>query len=211
MRARTTAVLVPALAGLVLLTGCVLKRSKNAQVFVLEPVAARGAAAPADAPVAVVGVLKVTVPGWIDRPQMVTRAVGSQIVTDEFARWGEPIARGAQRVLAENLAALLPERRVVRAPFPPREPVEWRVDVAITELARQADGTVLLEALWAVLGKKGEVLVQRRSTHPATPSAAGAPGTAAGASDALAELSREIAGALRALPLPPAENEQTGK
>ena len=106
-----------------------------------------------------------TVPGWIDRPQITGRAASGQIVTDEFARWGEPIDRGIQRVVAENLAALLPDRRVVAAPFAPSLAIDQRVDVRITEAARQVDGSVLVEARWAVLGPRGETLGQHRSSH----------------------------------------------
>ena len=128
-------------------------------------------------------------------------------MTDEFARWGEPIGRGIQRVVAENLAALLPDRRVVAAPFAPSQTIDLRVDVGITEAARQVDGSVLVEARWAVLGPRGETLVQRRSSHRASPTAAGPAGSVAGASEALAGLSRDIADALQALPLPAREEK----
>ena len=200
MRARALAVLVPTLAVAVLLGGCVLKRSKPAQTYVLDPLAVPGSASPRETPLGVVGVLNVAVPGWIDRPQVTGRAASGQIVTDEFARWGEPVGRGIQRVVAENLAALLPDRRVVAAPFAPSQAVDRRVDIRITEAARQVDGSVLVEARWAVLGPKGETLVQRRSSHRASSTAAGAAGTVAGASEALAALSRDIAEALRAWP-----------
>jgi len=207
MRTRALAVLVPTLAAAALLGGCVLKQSKPARTYVLDPLAAAGTAAPRETPSGVVGVLKVTVPGWIDRPQITGRAAGGQIVTDEFARWGEPIGRGIQRVVAENLAALLPDRRVVTAPFAPSQAIDQRVDVGITETARQADGSVLVEARWAVLGPKGETLLQRRSSHRASPTAAGPAGAVAGASEALAGLSRDIADALRALPAPAREEK----
>jgi uncharacterized lipoprotein YmbA len=113
--------------------------------------------------------------------------------------------------VAENLAALLPTRRIVIAPFSPNQVVHHRVDITLSEAARQADGSVLVEARWALLGPRGRTLVQRRTSHRAHPTAAGAAGAVTGASEAIAELSREIAGALRALPLPPAENDQTGK
>ena len=203
MRARTLPLLVPALGGLVLLGGC-LKRTKISETYVLDPVAARDAASPSLTPEAVVGVLKVTVPGWIDRPQVTGRSSTGQILTDEFARWGEPVAKGVQRVVAENLAALLPTRRIVVAPFSPNQVVHHRVDITLSEAARQADGSVLVEARWALLGPRGATLVQRRTSHRAHPTAAGAAGAVTGASEAIAELSREIAGALRALPLPPA-------
>jgi uncharacterized lipoprotein YmbA len=209
MRARNLLLLVPALGGLALFEGC-LKRSKLSEIYVLDPVAARDAAAPSQTPEAVVGVLKVTVPGWIDRPQVTGRSATGQVQANEFARWGEPVPRGVQRVVAENLAALLPTRRVVVAPFSPSQVVHHRVDITLTEAARQADGSVLVEARWALVGPTGATLVQRRTSHRAHPTAAGAAGAVAGASDAIAELSREIAGALRALPLPPAASEQAG-
>jgi hypothetical protein len=205
---RVPSVLVLAAAASAVLSGCVLKRSKDAQVFVLEPFAARGVATPpaAAAPEAVVGVLPVEVPGWIDRPQVTSRVAGSQIVADEFARWGEPIAKGIERVVAENLAALLPGRRVVSAPWAGYEPVVHKVDLTITELARQPDGTVLLEAHWAIVGKDRATLVQRRSSHRSPAGAAGAAGLVEASSQTLEALSRDIAESLSGLPLaPPAE------
>lgn len=210
MRARCLTVLAPILVATVLSSGCVLKRSKGAQIYVLDPVAAAGAGAGSatlrEAPLSVVGVLKVTVPGWIDRPEITRRAEGGEIVADEFARWGEPIGRGIQRVLTENLAALLPDHRVVAAPFAPSLVVHHRVDVTITEATRQTNGTVLVEARFALVGPKGETLVQQRSSHRARGAVAGSLGAVTGASEALGGLSRDIADALRALP-PPAEEK----
>lgn len=211
MRARCLAVLAPIIVATVFSSGCVLKRSKGAQIYVLDSITAAGAGAATlrEAPLSLVGVLKVTVPGWIDRPEITRRAEGGEIVADEFARWGEPIGRGIQRVLTENLATLLPEHRVVAAPFAPSLAVHHRVDVTITEATRQADGTVLVEARFAWLGSKGETLVQRRSSHRARAARVGSGQTsgetAAATSEALAGLSRDIAEALRALPAPAEE------
>ena len=181
-------------------SGCLVGRSREARTFVLDPLAARGAAAPTAAPAAVVGVARVSVPGWIDRPQVTARGPAGEILTDDFSRWGEPIAKGIQRVLAENLAALLPDRRVVTTPFSTDETIDHRLEVTLVEAARQADGSVLLEARWDVLGASGEVLLRRRSSQRAEGLAPGAAGAVAGASQALEALSREIAEAVAALP-----------
>lgn len=203
MRATRSSLLI-GVAAAAALSGCALKRSKDAQVFVLEPLAARAAGAPATAqPAAVVGVLPVEVPGWIDRPQITSRVDGSQVAVDEFARWGEPIAKGVERVVAENLAALLPGRRVVSAPWAGYEPVVHKVDLTVTELARQADGTVLLEARWAIIGGDRATLVQRRASHRSGAAAAGAAGLVEAESQVLEALSRDIAEALSALPVEP--------
>lgn len=190
---------VAAAAAALLSSACLVGRSREARTFVLDPLAARQAAAPTAAS-AVVGVAKVSVPGWIDRPQVTARGPAGEILTDDFSRWGEPIAKGIQRVLAENLAALLPDRRVVTTPFATSEAIDHRLEVTLVEAARQADGSVLLEARWEVLGPAGEVLARRRSSHRAEGLAPGAAGAVAGASQALLALSREIAEAVAALP-----------
>ncbi len=133
---------------------------------------------------------------------------GSRIAADEFARWGEPIAKGVQRVVAENLAALLPGRRVVTAPWAGYEPVVHRVALTITELGRQPDGSVLVEGRWAIVGKNRATLAQHRSSHRSA-AAAGAEGTVEGSSQVLEALSREIAEVLSTLPLPAPEAATT--
>jgi uncharacterized lipoprotein YmbA len=182
--------------------GCVLKHSTPARLFVLQALSPEaGPASPS--PRGVLGVQRVSVPAWMDRPEVTARSGRGEIVPDPLARWGEPITRGIQRVVTENLAALLPERHLVSAPYPTSVAVDHRLELAITEGARQADGSVLLEARWAILGPGGAVLVQRRSSHRT-----GVVGTAEGAvtatSESLAVLSAEIAAAVRELPaLPP--------
>jgi hypothetical protein len=186
--------------GLALLgAGCVLRTSPPARLFVLDAVATTAEPAAEGAPRAVLGMLRVTVPDWLDRPEITARAADGRIAPDELARWGEPIARGIQRVTAENLAVLLPERHVIRAPFPPRQAVDHRVEIAIAQAARQGDGTAVLEARWGILAGDGAILVHRRSTHRAGP--ARDPATTVRAlNEALAALAREIAEAVRALP-----------
>jgi uncharacterized lipoprotein YmbA len=189
---------VACLALALLPAGCVLKHSAPARFYVLQAMAREPAAATGDASRGVLGVQRVSVPAWMDRPEITARRGAGEIVPDPLARWGEPITRGVQRVVLENLAALLPERHLVAAPFPASLAVDHRLDLAITEGARQADGSVLLEARWAILGPDGAVLVQRRSSHR-TGVVATAEGAVSATSEALASLSGEIAAAVRGL------------
>ncbi len=186
-------------------SGCIFGQSRQARTYVLDPLPALQAkAASAASPVAVVGVLEVSVPGWVDRPQITGRSASGEVVSDEYARWGEPITRGLKRVLTENLALLLPERRLVAAPFPPDTDPDQRIDVEFSEAARQADGSVLVEARWAVLDRRGETLARGRASQRAHTSGPGASAAVAGVNEALAGLSREIADAMRGLPVPKA-------
>jgi uncharacterized lipoprotein YmbA len=203
MRARAVAVLIAASVLSAPLGGC-LGRSKVARSYVLDPMPPGGTSTPAPAAVtgAIVGVERVAIPGWLDRMQVTGRSASGEVVTDDYSRWAEPLPRGIQRVVAENLVLLLPDRRVLTAPFPPRDPVVHRVELTVTEASRQTDGTVLVEARWDVVGPAGDVLARRRSTHRSSPTALGAAGAVEGLNGALAALSREIADVLRPLPPP---------
>jgi uncharacterized lipoprotein YmbA len=178
--------------------GCVLKHSAPARLYVLQAVVRDPSAAEGVAPQGVLGVQRVSVPAWMDRPEITARTGTGEIMPDPLARWGEPITRGIQRVVTENLAALLPSHHLVAAPFPAGHPVDHRVDIAITEGGRQPDGRVLLEARWAILAKDGAVVVQRRSSFR-TGAAPTAEATVGATSEALGSLCREIAAALREL------------
>jgi uncharacterized lipoprotein YmbA len=206
MRPRTFLVL--ALTAAVASSGCLLKRSPASRTYVLDPAEAYSAGAPSGPAVAVVAVARVSVPDWLDRPHVLARAANGEIVADDFSRWGEPLPRGIQRVLTENLAALLPERRVFVEPISPRLTVDVRVEVTIVDVARQDDGAVRIESRWDVIGAKGQALVRRRSSDRGPVAAPGAQGVVAGVNDALAALSRQIADMIRTLPLPPAATRE---
>jgi uncharacterized lipoprotein YmbA len=201
MRARAVVLLAAAALVSIPAGGC-LKRSKVSRSYVLDPLPAPGISPQGTPNVSgpVVGVERVSVPGWLDRPQVTGRATSGAIVTDEYSRWAEPLPRGIQRVLAENLVVLLPDRRVLAAPFPPHDVVAHRVELTLIEAARQADGRVFVDARWDVIGAGGDVLARRRSTYRSSPTALGAAGAVEGLNEALAALSREIADVLRSLP-----------
>jgi uncharacterized lipoprotein YmbA len=179
-----------------LAAGC-LKRSPAARTYVLDPMPDAAAAEAAPAPVAVVGVERVQVPDWLDRPQVAGRAASGEVLADEFSRWGEPLPRGIQRVLVENLVLLLPDRRVVSAPFSPRDRVDLFVEVTVLDATRQADGSVVLDCRFAVLASDGGVLARRRASHRASAPGPGTGGAVAGLNEALASLGRELADVLR--------------
>jgi uncharacterized lipoprotein YmbA len=201
MRTRVFIVLV--LGAAVASGGCLLKRSPASRTYVLEPTAARSEGLASGPVVAVVGVARVSVPDWLDRPYVLARAANGEIVADDVSRWGEPLPRGVQRVLTENLAALLPDRRILVDPISPRVIVDYRVEVTVVDVARQGDGIVVVDTRWDVISAKGNAVVRRRSSDRGRTAAPGAQGVVAGVNDAFATLSREIADAIRSLAPPP--------
>jgi hypothetical protein len=211
MRTRLSAIL--GLAGLVLVTtGCVsLKRTPEARFFVLQPVAEAPAAPAGRAPVGLVGVERVRLPGHLERPQLVTWAASDELRVDEFLRWAEPLDDGLTRTLAEDLAVLLPDHQVVRRPWPGDTRTRCRVRVTVRNFGLQRDGMVKLEGRWALLPDRGDLALRQEAVSlQRGPVAGGEAGAAAAGgvdemSGLVADVSRQIAEAIRALPPPEEE------
>jgi uncharacterized protein len=55
----------------------------------------------------------VTVPPYLDRPQIVTRTSRAKLTLADFEQWAGPLADTTARVLSEDLALLIPTERVV--------------------------------------------------------------------------------------------------
>jgi len=205
MRARAFVLSLAAIAAAA--TGCVsLKRTPEARFFVLRSVAEPPASSAADVRRGFVGVMPVRLPGHLDRPQLVTWAAPGELRIDEFLRWGEPLETGFTRTLAENLATLLPEHFVARAPWRSSAVPRCRVVTELRVFGLQASGEVRLDGRWALLPARGEQpLARGTATLRRGPLVSGPAGVDPGAeveamSELIAELSREIAAAVRAFP-----------
>ena len=159
-------------------------------------------AAPGEAPAMAsqdltVAVGPVTLPEYLNRPQLVTRDGNNRVDLADFDSWIEPVQGLFARTLAQNLSVLLGTDDVLL--LPQRRPLrpDYHVEVEVTRFDVETSGNAVLDARWWILGERGEtVLHNGRSTiaQPTTPGdhAAGAQAL----SGALIGLSREIAGAI---------------
>jgi uncharacterized lipoprotein YmbA len=146
-------------------------------------------------PKTVVGVGPVTLPDYLDRPQIVTRASGNRVMLAAFHSWVEPVDGMFTRVLVQNLSTLLASDNVVTVPQRRAVPLDYQVEVDVDRFDADATGRAVLDARWRVFGKGGEQLIEEgRSTivEPAVgPDVYEA--IVASMSNALGEMSRAIA------------------
>jgi uncharacterized protein len=185
-----------ALATCLALAGCA--NSQPTRFYTLSPLAAApGNPSPTLVPDANVGVGPVTLPPYLDRPQLVTRAGGNRVVLADFDSWAEPLEGLFSRVLAENLAVtlgtddvlLLPQRRPMR--------LDYQVEVDVTRFDVDTDGNANLDARWWVFGREGEKLLRSGRSTITEPTEVGDYTAAAAAlSRALGAMSTEIAQAI---------------
>ncbi len=159
-----------------------------------------------------VGLTPVSVPKYLDRPQLVTRPDANAVELNEFDKWSEPLADLFRRTLAADMSRLLASERIHLMPVRRAVPIERLVDVQIGRFEAGADGAVTLEAQWQIYADDGARLIAQRSSAIREPigeaSGAAKPASEAAKPEAIvaamsratARLAQDIATALRAEP-----------
>jgi uncharacterized protein len=145
-----------------------------------------------------IGVGPVTLPRYVDRPQIVTRTSPYEIKVAEFDRWAEALDANFSRVLAENLSILLPSARVVMSPWPRAARIDYQISVDVTHFLSQVGGDSVLIADWTLFKGEGQdVLTSGKSRFSAAPGGQDYAAIVAAMSQTVASLSREIATAIK--------------
>jgi uncharacterized lipoprotein YmbA len=146
------------------------------------------------------GIGPVELPPHLDRSQIVTQTSRHRLKLANLDQWAEPLKDGARRVLTENLSALLGTDRVAEHPWPHSFAIDTQVTVNIVRFDTDASGDSVLIARWNIYSGGGRTLAySRRSVFRRPVGGPALEATVAAMSANLAELSREVATALRAL------------
>jgi uncharacterized lipoprotein YmbA len=154
-----------------------------------------------------VAVAAVTIPGTLDRPQMVQFVGDGRIDLTEQERWGEPLAHGIARTLAEDLRDRLGVPMVAAYPQDASAHARFKITVDFSHLDARS-GDVLLDAIWTVRDTQGAqpgVIPGTQSGHTVlTQPALGSDGESSvlAQSAALAHLSDALAAAVKMLEQP---------
>jgi uncharacterized lipoprotein YmbA len=140
---------------------------------------------------------QVSLPADVDRPQFVVQVAPNQVAMDEYHRWIAPLDDIIARAVAGNLAVLLGAPQVAGEPFADFNPA-YRVTIDVQHFASIPAQSARIEALWTVRNlTDGQI----RSGHTLAREAVQGKGfdaLAAAHSRALAQVSRDIAAAIRA-------------
>lgn len=169
-------------------------RSTMANYYVLTP-PSHAPAGNTDGPS--VGVRPVILPGYVDRDNIVTMAGPQRLRLDDGNVWAEPLDENMTRVLAECLAGDLATDHVHFQPWP-QGTVDYRVSVSVLNVTGTLGGEAVLQAFWTVHAENDEPdLVAAHRADLRRPAGEGYDSFAAALSDMLAELSGEIAKAIR--------------
>ncbi len=186
-----------ALAAILALAAAACTQTPPTRFYVLTPAAADAAAV--SSRTLVVGLEPVDLPGYLNRPQIVTRAAPVRHELGELDQWAEPLDAMVTRVLAESIYRLAPARSVQILPRRRGDPPERIVEVSVRRFDVDAAASAVLEADWAIFEGEDRRLAGSRFQAEVPVPASGDHQAMVGAmSECLDLLAREIAQALAA-------------
>jgi uncharacterized protein len=201
LRLPVLARLLLALAVGLSLTGCFgfLKPAKStARHFVLTSLpAAEPAAAPRNS--VAVGMGPVKLAAYLFNTSLAVRNGTNEIVYLPSALWAERLDTGLQRVLAADLATLLPTDQIRLSAWQSVD-VSVEVYIAVDRFDVDARGQGVLVAWWRTLSPGGEKILkagESRLTRQGPPPDADPSGAVATLSELAADLSRQLAQAVK--------------
>jgi hypothetical protein len=148
-----------------------------------------------------IAIARPSLPGYLDRQQLVSRGADGRIVMNAYQLWAEPLDTGISRVMALNLGRLADSLNI--------QPVEAFVtleydrllEIRFARFEPDAAGELVLECTWKLQPVDGRVVSPRpfrtviRIAGPEDPMGPQASRIAA-MNEALARLAREIAPSL---------------
>ncbi len=141
----------------------------------------------------------ITVPAYLDRPQIVVRD-GGRLRALEFERWAEPVIDGVAAVLTQQVSAAT-GIEVLPFMWPGGLGDSWRVPTEIIRFEAETPGTFVLEARWVIMSPDAEEIGDRRRRRYEAPVDVDDPAAiVAAASETLGRLAADIAVSVQTVP-----------
>ena len=111
------------------------------------------------------GLGPISLPKYLDRPQIVTRIGSHEIDLAEFHKWAAPLKENVANVLAENLSGLLITDRIVRYPWKRANSPDYQLSLDIIQLDGAKNQEAVLKVRWTLTGDKGKQVLQEKTSQ----------------------------------------------
>ncbi len=175
-----------------LLSGCFVGASQESKFYTQSAISAQTVSTEY---AAFVGINRIQLPKYIDRPQIVTQLKDSvQINLSEYNRWVDAPSVLATRILTEDLSTLLPTAKI-KINQSKGETFDYTVAVEVAKLDAVLDDKIDFVAWYTIKDKKGKIINQQKFTNSVKIGKT-YDDLAIGYSQLFAELSQEIAAVL---------------
>lgn len=189
---RTTALWSAQLALLIALGACA---SKPERLYTLHAVAET-----TQTPLAVsVAVGPVVIPAIVDSPAIILTVGPSEVQPDDVAHWASPLQDSIAHAVAGDLSVLLGTERVTLSADTWSQSPDYRIAIEVERFESALGEAATLDAVWTIRDGHDAVAREGRTTVREATQGSGIGELAAAHSRALAQLSTDIAAAIRSL------------
>ncbi len=104
----------------------------------------------------------VSVPGYLDRPEITTiKNTNTELTISEYNRWAEPLPSAIQRVITENMSNYM-TKAVVRPLNLFRKRYDYSILIYINRFEGKFNDKVYLDAWYSIVNRNGTNIVNKR-------------------------------------------------
>jgi uncharacterized lipoprotein YmbA/uncharacterized protein YoxC len=136
----------------------------------------------------------------LDRPQIVTKAGGTEVKVARDDQWAGELKENFTRVLQENLSTILSSDKVYTFLSDSDRKVNYHVKIMVNRIEARPGDKSILGVRWSILDKDGEkVLLSRESSFVEKSRSSKFGGSIVALSENVAKLSLEIANGINSL------------
>ena len=111
------------------------------------------------------GLGPISLPKYLDRPQIVTRISSHEIDLAEFHNWGAPLKDNLVSVLHENLSKLLATNRIVEYPWNRSHLPDYQLSLEVLQFDGTKNQEAVLSVRWRLTGDDGKRVLQEKTSQ----------------------------------------------
>ncbi len=111
------------------------------------------------------GLGPISLPKYLDRPQIVTRVSAYEIDLAEFHKWAAPLQENVSLVLEENLSALLATEGIVSYPWNRSKAPDYQLSLDIIQLDGIKNQEAMLKVRWTLAREDGRTVFHEKTSQ----------------------------------------------
>lgn len=137
-------------------------RSKDAQMYMLNPLPpSKNSNKPYSH--LRIGIDEVNTPSYMSKPQLMIHCTPHRLQLEEFHQWAEALDKNVTRVVATNLATLLPGAIVQSAPWDSKFKPNYHLQINISQFEIDFNGNSLLRAEYLIYHE--DEIIKKRDVY----------------------------------------------
>lgn len=110
-----------------------------------------------------IGLEKIQLAYYLQRPQIVTRQTNNRLFIDEFNRWAEPLQRNVQQTIRTNLLHLLPSATVTNYPWKASDKKDLVIKINIQKFEANYKNQCVLQVNYEISNNTNKIIYAVRN------------------------------------------------